>query len=224
MKGRNKTRNLNVARPSEQVLRRQPVDDSFYALQPMDPSAPVVTRSKQTTSEDVDCLIVSTAIELSAGKPVAVIVTDTMLAVHALSSSKLSLLVPVKTGKPDKIHSIMELQEDLGPLNNTPLFTHAMTGCVVKSILFRKGKKLASDLLQNDKELSRKELVPAMPFLPPVPEKLLHLILSVVAARKVANVRRAGWCALLCVAVREKYTATTLHRLSLWIVKKTWTT
>nr|CAD7451579.1 unnamed protein product [Timema bartmani] len=67
------------------------------------------------------------------------------------------------------------------------------------------------------------ELVPAMTFLSPTPKKALASYLLWLQ-KKVANVRRADWRALQCVAVREKSAATPLHRLSLWIVKKTWTT
>nr|CAD7442110.1 unnamed protein product [Timema bartmani] len=81
-----------------------------------------------------------------------------MLAVRALSSSKLSLLIFGKTGKPDKIHNTMEFQEAPGPVQSTLLFTRAMTGDTT-SVLFRKGKKLAFDLLPNDKELSSKMLI-----------------------------------------------------------------
>nr|CAD7268841.1 unnamed protein product [Timema shepardi] len=68
---------------------------------------------------------------------------------------------------------------------------------------------------------AQEELVPVMTFLLRAPEKLWRLVCH--GCRRGCACKKSALHAPQCVAVREKC-ATPLHRLSLWIVKKTWTT
>ena len=84
---------------------------------------------------DADRLIVTTALVTAQREDNVVLVdTDTdlliMLVACASTTSKLLMLHPSTSNRPQTIYSISSIQECLGPTKQNMLFLHAVTGCV----------------------------------------------------------------------------------------------
>lgn len=109
---------------------------------------------------DADGLIVNKAIALSntqESASVVIVGEDTDLLVLLVSLAprwkNILLLKPGSVRRSPKIYSSYNLQQALGDLTSSLLFTHAMSGCDTTSAPYGKGKKKAFALMDNDREL-----------------------------------------------------------------------
>ena len=80
--------------------------------------------------------------------------TDTdlliMLVACASTTSKLLMLHPSTSNRPQTIYPINSIQECLGPTKQNMLCLHAVTGCNTTSAPYRRGKKKAFKILKSD--------------------------------------------------------------------------
>lgn len=109
---------------------------------------------------DADILIVDTAISQSKNKDSTVVVGDdtdllVLLVGKQFLHKNMYMLKPGNSRVPDKVFDINLIQKKLGPIRETLLILHALSGCDTTSYPYRKGKKTIFNCLRKNVDLNK---------------------------------------------------------------------